>query len=92
MYLYGFFRGSSIFCSAVIESLLKEKYGDKKFYELINEAEKNKIITKAEMHYLHGLRLERNDFVHNVLREIKEEESQLILRITINLLNKLLED
>lgn len=92
MYLYGFFRGSSILCSVVIESLLKEKYGDKKFYELINEAEKNKIITKAEMHYLHGLRLERNDFVHNVLREIREEESQLILRITINLLNKLLVD
>ena len=90
MYLYGFFRGSSILCSALIEFLLKEKYGNRKFYDLINEAEKNKIITTAETHYLHGLRLERNDFVHDILREVKEEDSNLILKITINLLNKLL--
>jgi len=89
MYLYGFFRGSAILCSVLIESLLKEKYGSKKFYELIKEAE-NKLLTKAEVYYLHGLRLERNDFVHDILCEVKEEDSQLILRITIKLLNKIL--
>jgi len=89
MYLHGFFRGSAILCSALIESLLKEKYNSKNFYELIKEAE-NKLLTKAEAHYLHGLRLERNDFVHDILCEVNEGDSQLILRITIKLLNKIL--
>lgn len=90
MYLYGFFRGSAILCAVLIESLLKEKYGVKNFYELIKEAEQNKILAQAEVYYLHGLRLERNDFVHDILCEVKEEDSQLILRITIKLLNKIL--
>ena len=90
MHLNGFFRGSAILCSVLIESLLKEKYGAKNFYELIKDAEQNKILTQAEVYYLHGLRLERNDFVHDILCEVKEEDSQLILRITIKLLNKIL--
>jgi len=86
----GFFRASSILSAALLESVLKEKYGEKKFYMLIDEAEKNKGVTTAEKHYLQAIRLERNNFVHNVTREVLETDSQLVLQITIRLIDKLL--
>jgi len=91
MHLHGFFRGSIIVSTAVIESLLKDKYGDKKFYELIEKANSDKIIGLMDYHLLHGLRSERNDSTHNILREIREEDSQLVLQIVIRLINTIIQ-
>ncbi|MFA6269010.1 MAG: hypothetical protein WCW13_03485 [archaeon] len=90
LHLLGYFRSASILCSALLESLLKEKYGEKNFVDLVNEAGQNKLLEPAEIHYLHGIRLYRNDFVHNILLEVREQDSQLILISTIKLLNKIL--
>ena len=74
MYIYGFFRGSSIMCSALIEI-----------------AGENGLLDEADVHYLHGLRLDRNDLVHDIQREVKEDDNHLILQIASRLLNKILE-
>lgn len=89
-HLYGFFRSSSILCASLIESLLKEKYQKKTLAELIEEAKTQNLISVGEYHYLHGLRCERNNIVHAVFNEVKEEDSALILRMTIKLLDKIL--
>jgi hypothetical protein len=89
MYMFGFFRGSVVLCSAIIEALLKEKFGDDKFYDLIEKAKGTKLLASSETHYLHALRLERNDFAHNVLREVNEDDALLILKITNRIIDKL---
>jgi hypothetical protein len=89
-YSSGFFRSSVIISSALIESLLKEKYGNLIFADLIKKAGEEKIISEFEYHLLEGIRIQRNDTVHNILGEIREEDSSLILQITIRILNKLL--
>jgi len=89
-YSFGLFRSSVIVASALIENLLKEKFGDKKFYELIEEANKQGILTGLEYHLLHGLRSERNDSAHDILREIRDEDAIMILNITIKIIGKLI--
>lgn len=89
MFMFGFFRGSAILCSAIIETLLTEKFGEGKFVDLITKAKEAQVITDADAYYLHGLRLERNDFVHNVLREVTEEDALLILKITNKIIDKI---
>jgi hypothetical protein len=89
MYMFGFFRGSAVLCSAIIEALLKEKFGDDKFYDLIEKAKGTKLLAGSETHYLHALRLERNDFAHNVLREVNEDDALLVLKITNKIVDKL---
>jgi hypothetical protein len=89
-YSFGLFRSSVIVASALIESMLKEKFGDKKFYDLIEEAKKQKIISEMEYYLLHGLRSERNDSAHGVLREIQEGDAIMILQITIKVIGKLI--
>jgi len=89
MFLFGFFRSSAVLCSAIIETLLKEKFGDNKFYDLIENAKDKQLLTNPETHYLHALRLERNDFAHNVLREVNEDDALLILKITNKIIDKL---
>jgi len=89
-YLFGFFRSSVILCTALIEGLLKEKFGDKKFFELIDLAKKEGLISESEYYFLHGIRAERNDAVHNYARVIKEEHSVIVLRMTMRMIDKLL--
>lgn len=87
-YSFGLFRSSVVVASVLIETILKEKYGTKKFYELIEDA-RGKEITDLEYYLLHGLRSERNDSVHDVLREVREEDAIMILNITIKVIGKL---
>ena len=87
-YSFGLFRSSVVVASVLIETILKEKYGSKKFYDLIEDA-RNKEITDLEYYLLHGLRSERNDSVHDVLREIREEDAIMILNIVIKIIGKL---
>ena len=87
-YSFGLFRSSVVVASVLIETILKEKYGNKRFYDLIEDA-RNKEITDLEYYLLHGLRSERNDSVHDVLREIREEDAIMVLNITIKIIGKL---
>ena len=86
-YSYGFYRSSVILFGAIIESLLREKYGDLKFYELIEKTKSDKFITDTDYYFLHGIRSERNSSAHEVLRETTEEDAILVIRIV----NKLME-
>lgn len=86
-YSSGFYRSSVILFSAIIESLLREKYGDLKFYELIEKAKIDNFITETDYYFLHGIRSERNISAHEILREITEEDAILVIRIV----NKLME-
>ncbi|PMB76225.1 MAG: hypothetical protein C0177_07280 [Fervidicoccus fontis] len=88
-YLFGFFRSSVILSSALLELLLKEKFGDKRFFELIELAKKEALINEIEYHFLHGVRLQRNDAIHNFEKEIREEDALIALRIAIDAINKL---
>jgi hypothetical protein len=105
-YSYGLYRSSVTGASVLIETMLRGKFEGatmrlilmdntpekkkKTFYELIELAKKSDIISVMEYHLLHGLRGERNDSVHDALREINEEDAVLILQIAIRIINKLL--
>ena len=88
MYLYGFFRGAVIISSAIIECLLKDKYGNKKFKDLIEEAYKNKFVDETDYHLLHSLRSERNYSAHEILKEVTEDNAVLIIRIVNKIMYK----
>lgn len=90
MFIYGFFRGASVFFSFTIESLLREKYKENNFKKLIEKAQKDGLIKQSDEHYLNGLRLDRNSLVHNSSREINENESLMIIHIVIRLMEKIL--
>lgn len=90
MYLYGFFRGSIILSTLIIESLLKERYGDKKFYLLIEAAKNNNLMNYTDYHFLQAIRNERNDSAHDLSREITEEDAVIVIRIVNKLLHKFL--
>lgn len=90
MFMFGFYRGSAILCSVIIETMLKNKYGNNKFYNLIEKAKENQLLTGSENHYLHGLRMERNDFAHDALKEVSEEDVLLIIKITNKIIEKLI--
>jgi hypothetical protein len=90
MFVYGFFRGASVFSSAVIENILKGKYNEENFKKLIEKAKRDKLINTAEEHYLNGLRLDRNSLVHDASREINENESLMIIQIAIRIMEKIL--
>lgn len=90
MYLYGFFRGSVILSVALIESLLRDKYGDKNFNELIEVAKANGFIEQLDYHFLQAIRTQRNISAHEILREVTEEDAVIVERIVNKLLHKLL--
>lgn len=91
LYLQGFYRGSTIISSVLLESILRDKFGDKRFYDLIEDTSKSGFISKMESYFLHGIREERNESVHNVLREVTEEDCNITLRLTIKLLEKIIQ-
>ncbi|MFA5070909.1 MAG: hypothetical protein WC511_00890 [Candidatus Pacearchaeota archaeon] len=105
-YSYGLFRSSVSVASALIESILREKFEGsfanlisemiskerfkgKNFYELIEEAKKTKLIEGPDYHFLHGLRSQRNNSVHDVLKDVSELDAVTILNITIKIIWKL---
>lgn len=87
-YLYGFYRSSIILNIAIIESLLKEKYGDKDFYDLIEEAKKQSFIDQTDYHFLHAIRTQRNLSAHDILKEVSEEDAVLVIRIVNKMMYK----
>ncbi|MCK4395249.1 hypothetical protein KAW96_01500 [candidate division WOR-3 bacterium] len=89
LFIYGFFRGASIFSIVVIENILREKYQDDNFKSLIDKAKKDKLIENVEEHYLNGLRLDRNSLVHNATRQINENESLMIIHLAIRIMKRL---
>lgn len=90
MYFAGFFKGACISCAIVMEVLLKDKFGNKKLIELIDEAKNSQMITSSERHYLHAIRLDRNSFVHAVEQEISENEAKIVILTTSKIINKIL--
>jgi len=87
MYASGFFRATCVFAAALIERILKEEFGDKKFVDLINEANSKNLISNNDKNYLHGLRLDRNDYVHSTSQQMTEEDAKFVILLTIRLLN-----
>lgn len=90
MYLHGFFRAAAVFSTAVLEHLLGKKYGKGNFVELIEKAHKEGIYRQGETHYLHGLRIDRNSFLHDITREVREEDARVTLSLTMRLIDKVL--
>jgi len=88
MYIFGFFRGSVILSSAIIECLLREKYGDKDFYQLIEEAKKQGFIELSEYHFLHAIRTQRNISAHDVLKDVSEDDAILVIRIVNKIMHR----
>lgn len=88
MYLFGFYRGSVILSSAIIECLLKDKYGDKDFYNLIEEAKKQNFIDQTDYHFLHAIRTQRNFSAHDVLKKVTEDDAVLVIRIVNKIMYK----
>lgn len=89
MYLEGFFRNSCISCAIVIEALLKKKFGEKRLVQLIDEAENSQIINRNDKHYLHGIRLDRNDYVHTINDGVAENDAKIVILITGKIINKI---
>ena len=90
MFIYGFFRGTCVFSVAVIENLLREKYQENNFKKLIDKAKADDLIKEPEEHYLNGLRLDRNDLVHDVSREISENESLMMVHLAVRVMERII--
>ena len=106
-YSYGLFRSSVSVASALIESILREKFENsltnlfaealtkekvnkKTFYDLIEEAKKTKLIEEPDYHFIHGLRSQRNNSVHEILKEVSELDAVMVLNIAIKIIGKLI--
>ncbi|HIG94294.1 MAG: hypothetical protein QT05_C0049G0009 [archaeon GW2011_AR13] len=72
------------------EALTKEKVNKKNFYNLIEEAKKTNLIEESDYHFLHGLRSQRNNSVHEILKEVSELDAVMILNITIKIIERLI--
>ena len=90
MFSYGFFRGASVFSVVVIENILREKYKEGNFEDLIKEAKKDNLIELGDKHYLDALRVSRNNLIHDASREINENESLFLIQLSIRIMNKIL--
>lgn len=89
MFLEGFFRNSCISCAIVMEALLKEKFGNGRLVELIDLAKNEGLISQSDKHYLHGIRVDRNDFVHTIDQKVSENDAQIVILITAKIINKI---
>lgn len=90
LFLNGYFRNSCISCAIVMESLLKLKFPNLKFVDLIKEANQQGLISKSDKSHLDGIRLDRNDFVHSLNHNANENDAKIIILITSRILNKVL--
>lgn len=89
MFLEGFFRNACISCAIVMEALLKEKFENGRLVELINQAKNENLISQSDKHYLHGIRVDRNDFVHTIDEKVSENDAQIVILITAKIINKI---
>ena len=89
MYLNGSNKGASFLCIAILESKLREKYGQKDFAQLIENAKEGKIISNSEYHFLNALRVDRNFIAHNVFEDFTENAAQITFKLTVSLLNNI---
>ncbi|MBP2030029.1 hypothetical protein J2755_000963 [Methanohalophilus levihalophilus] len=90
MFLYGFNRAACVFAIATIENILSLKYGDKMtFYDMVEKAKKDGFISESNKHYLHGLRSDRNSLIHDCRHEISEDESLILMKLTIRVIGSL---
>ena len=90
MHSNGFYRGSSLFCSVIMEDALREQLGAKENYaELIDHAKEKRLISASEAHYLNGTRTDRNNLAHNATLDCSEEESLMTILITKKVLQSL---
>lgn len=87
MYLSGFFRASAVFSVAAIEGLLRKQFGKKKLNELIERGKTQGILTESEYHFLHGLRLERNQYIHETNKPVMEKDTIHMLRLADRIAN-----
>lgn len=78
------------FANLLTEAITKEKSKKKNFYDLIEDAKKTSLIEEVDYHFLHGLRSQRNDSVHEILKEVSELDSIMVLNIAIKIIWKLI--
>ena len=90
MFSYGSFRGASVFSVVVIENILREKYKEDNFKKLIEKAKNDNLIELNDKHYLDGLRVDRNNLIHDASRKINENESLFLIQLSIRIMNKIL--
>ena len=92
MFVNGFYRGSFISAIITIESILKEEFGRKRFIDLVDEAASKNLISESDKNHLHGLRLDRNDYIHTLSEIITEENAKIVILLTVRLLNNFLKN
>lgn len=82
MYRHGLYRGASFFAVSAMEVLLSKLYpNDNKLVAMIDNARSAGLIEESDKHFLHALRLERND-VHKVKLAITEHDATTVFQIT----------
>ncbi|EKO79971.1 MULTISPECIES: DUF4145 domain-containing protein [unclassified Leptospira] len=89
-YIYGMARATVILSSTALEYILRKKYKECSFNEAIENLLKEKIIKKTHYHFLHGLRSERNEHVHESPDDYGIEDAEMIINLTISLIDVLL--
>lgn len=89
MYIYKFNKGSSLLCIALLESKLRDLYGLKNFEDLIKKANEENFLSNRDVHFLNGLRVDRNFIVHNIFEEISDNDAQITFKLVVRLLNNI---
>ncbi|MFH1852476.1 MAG: DUF4145 domain-containing protein [Candidatus Neomarinimicrobiota bacterium] len=91
LFLNGYYRASCIFAAALLEHILKNKFGHEKgFSDLINIAYNTSLLSKSDRHFLDGIREERNSLIHDFSYNINEDEAKTLLYLSVALINRLL--
>ncbi|RHX89043.1 DUF4145 domain-containing protein [Leptospira stimsonii] len=89
-FLYDMPRATVILSSTALEYILQKKYNSVSFNEAIEKLYSEKLIRKPHYHFLHGLRSERNEHVHEAPADYNIDDAEMILNLTISLLDILL--
>ncbi len=90
LYSLGYFRWSIIACISTLEYLLKKKLTEDSFNKLIEKAHDTNLISTSDYHFLHGLRNDRNDTIHEIEKVITEDDSRLAVLITLRVLKSII--
>jgi len=86
----GKFRWSIVASIAMLEYLLKKKVQGRDFDTLITEAKNQNLIENSDFHYLHGLRFNRNNIIHEIEKSAEENDAKIILLISIKIFTKII--
>jgi hypothetical protein len=90
LYSNGFNRASVVFCGALIEYLLRKQNYKGSFSKMITKATEDKLITKKDEAKLNLIRLERNDYAHDLEHKITEDETLIAIQLSIKMLDKII--